>query len=157
MANSDLVERLELLFPLIDTLARYQTGRAARRLASRVHLRLGELQNVLDCIQGFGNIFTSIGGQLKSRDSDASGGVCKIKDHPTYLHLAKNCPAAQQIRACVSITIGVNLDASLRPVSGGTSFSQYEPFTDQSSLINYLGCEESSRYRTTPFCPAARR
>jgi DNA mismatch repair ATPase MutS len=140
LANPDLVERLEILFPVIDTLVRY-THRTERRADSLqgVIWRLGELQSVLDCIQGLGDIFNSIEEELHSRGLlILKEEVRKIIDHPTYQHLVKELPELlTKIRACVSITIGVNLDASLRPVQAVLLSVNDERFTDQ-SLINKL-------------------
>lgn len=62
----------------------------------------------------------------------------RLANHPTYQQLVKNLPGLlTKIRACVSITIGVNLDASLRPVQAVLLSINDKHFTDQ-SLINKL-------------------
>lgn len=68
LANPELVEQLEFIFPTLDSLARY-TARAYHQANSlqQVIWRLGELQNVIDCIQGLQDIFRSIKRTLKSR------------------------------------------------------------------------------------------
>ena len=44
-----------------------------------------------------------------------------------------------KLRACASITIGVNLDASLRPIQATLLSVNKEPFTDQSLLNKLFG------------------
>ena len=136
----DLVERLEILFPALDTLVQYASRNEQHTDSLQgVIWRLGELQNVLDCLQGLGDIFDSVKGELRSQGLlILQGEVRKVIDHPTFQHLVKELPELlTKIRACVSITIGVNLDASLRPVQAVLLSVNDERFTDQ-SLINRL-------------------
>lgn len=137
-----LVERLEYLFPVIDSLVRYayRNEQDADSL-QEVIWRMGELQSVLDCIQGLGDIFTTIEGKLHSQGLRIlQEQVRTLQDNPTYQHLVKELPELlTKLRACVSITIGVNLDASLRPIQAVLLSVQDEPFTDQSLLNKLFG------------------
>jgi hypothetical protein len=148
LANPGLVECFEFLFPAMDTLARY-TGRTDQQTVSLqgVIWRLGELQIVLDCIQGLQDIFISMEGKPNSRGLRIlQEEVWTSINHPTYQHLIKELPELlTRIRACVSITIGVNLDASLRPVQAVLLSVNDERFTDQSLSISYSVYEGNKR------------
>ncbi len=142
LANPGLVERLEFLFPAMDTLAHY-TGRTDHQAVSlqEVIWRLGELQIVIDCIQGLQDTFNSMGGKLNSQGLRIlQDEIQKYINYPTYQHLVKKLPELlTQVRACASITIGVNLDTSLRPVQAVLLSVNDERFTDQSLIDKLFG------------------
>jgi DNA mismatch repair protein MutS len=140
LANPILVERLESLFPVIDSLFQYayRTEQGAESL-QEVIWRMGELQNVLDCIRGLDEIFGHLENGLNSKGLKIiQEKVQAAWNNPTVQQLAKELPEIlTTLRACVSITIGVNLDASLRPVQAVLLSVHDRPFTDQ-SLVNKL-------------------
>lgn len=140
--NPTLVDRLASLLPVIDSLVRY-SYRAKEEMNSlhEVIWRMGELQNILNCIQGLGEIFLSMEGKINSQGLRIlQEEVHKVQKDPTYRSLAKELPELlSKLRACNSITIGVNLDASLRPVQAVLLSVNDDPYTDQSLLNKLFG------------------
>ena len=138
----ELVERLKSLFPVIDSLAR-NSYPAQREMSSlhEVSWRVGELQNIIDSVEGLGSIFQAVEGQLSSQGLQIlQEEVRTIRDNPTYQRLVKELPGLlSQFRACASITIGVNLDTSLHPVQATLLEVNDKPFTDQSLLSKLFG------------------
>lgn len=142
LAHPMLVERLESLFPVIDSLVQYAyRSKQGPESLQDVIWRMGELQNVVDCVQGLEDIFASIGNALNSKGLRLlREKVHALRSHPTVQHLAKELPEIMTtLRACASITIGVNLDASLRPVQAVLLSVHDKPFTDQSFLNKLFG------------------
>jgi DNA mismatch repair ATPase MutS len=140
--NPELVERLESLFPVIDSLTRYSF--IARQEMSSLHevtWRMGELQNILVSVEGLGSIFQSVGSNLHSQGLRIlQEEIRKIQDSPTYQSLVKELPELlSKLRACASITVGVNLDASLHPVQATLLEVNDKPFTDQTLLNRLFG------------------
>jgi DNA mismatch repair ATPase MutS len=146
LAHTILVERLESLFPVIDSLVQY-SYRAEQGAESlqEVIWRMGELQNVLDCIYGLDDIFASLDDELKSKGLRMLQDVVRaVRSNTTIQHLAKELPEIMKtLRACVSITIGVNLDSSLRPVQAVLLSVHDKPFTDQSLLNKLFGFQNN--------------
>ena len=140
--HPELVERLKSLFPVIDSLAR-NSYPAQREMSSlhEVSWRVGELQNIIDSVEGLGSIFQAVEGQLSSQGLQIlQEEVRTIRDNPTYQRLVKELPGLlSQFRACASITIGVNLDTSLHPVQATLLEVNDKPFTDQSLLSKLFG------------------
>jgi len=140
MRTPQLVERLTALLPVIDALVGY-AYRAVREISTlhEVNWRVGELQNIVDCIEALGEMLRPLDGKLSSQ------GLCRLQEEvqkiqgtPTYQSLVRELPdVLSRLRACASITIGVNLDASLRPVQAVLLSVNDAPFTDQ-SLLNRL-------------------
>jgi DNA mismatch repair protein MutS len=145
LARPKLVERLESLFPVIDSLAQYAYRRdyGAGSL-QEVIWRMGELQNVLDCIQGLDDRFASLGGELRSKGLRLlQEKVHTVRNDPTIQHLAQELPdLLKTLRACVSITIGVNLDSSLRPIQAVLLAVHDKPFSEQSLLKKLFGFQK---------------
>jgi DNA mismatch repair ATPase MutS len=142
IANPELIERLASLLPVIDSLARYSYP--AQQEVSALHevtWRVGELQNILVSVEGLGSIFQSVGNNLHSQGLHIlREEIRKIQDSPTYQSLVKELPELlSKLRGCASITIGVNLDASLHPVQATLLEVSDKPFTDQSLLNRLFG------------------
>jgi DNA mismatch repair protein MutS len=145
LAHPNLVERLESLFPVIDSLVQYAYRREyGADSLQEVIWRMGELQNVLDCIQGLDDNFTSLDEVLHSKGLRLlREKVHAARNDPTVRHLAQELPEIlTTLRACVSISIGVNLDSSLRPVQAVLLAVHDKPFTDQSLLNRLFGFQK---------------
>jgi hypothetical protein len=82
-----------------------------------------------------------VGGKLHSQGLRIlQDEIRKIQDSPTYQGLVKELPELlSKLRACASITVGVNLDASLHPVQATLLEVNDKPFTDQSLLGRLFG------------------
>jgi hypothetical protein len=103
--------------------------------------RAGELQNIIDCFEGIGKILGEVKGKIHSEGlRNLLEEIRKARSDPKYQNLVNELPVIlSKLQGCASITIGVNLDASLRPV-GATLLSVHEkPFADQSLLNRLFG------------------
>ncbi len=142
LANPDVVEKIVLLFPMIDSLFKY-AYRAGHEMKSLdgVIWRTGELQTIIDCFEALGELFESAAGRIKSQ------GLCLLQKEireaqkdQSYQSLVRELPALlSKLRGCASVTIGVNLDASLRPVQATLLSVNDTPFADQSLLNRLFG------------------
>jgi DNA mismatch repair protein MutS len=156
LANPDLAEGLASLMPAIDSLSRYSgaSGYHAKQEMPWLHEvveRVGELQSIIDCYEGMGEVLRSAGGRLHSQGlRSLQDEVRKAQDDPKYQSLVQELPGLlSKLRSRASITIGINLDASLRPV-GATLLSVNEkPFTEQ-SLLNRLFGARNDRQGIAP-------
>jgi hypothetical protein len=108
--------------------------------------RAGELQNMIDCFEGMGEILGSVEGRIRSEGlRDFQEEICKAQNDPKYQSLVKELPALlSKLRGCTSITIGVNLDASLRPIQATLLSVNEKQFTDQSLLNRLFGLQNDS-------------
>ena len=145
IGNPELVERLTSLLPVIDSLARYSYP-AQQEMSSlhEVSWRVGELQNILESVEGLGGIFQSVQGKLSSQGLiRLQEEIRKIQGNPTYQRLRKELPELlSKLRACASITIGVNLDASLHPIQATLLEVNDKPFTNQTLLNRLFGIKK---------------
>ena len=140
--NPTLVERLTFLLPIIDSLARfsYRSEQGTNSLYE-VTWRMGELQNIIDCIDGLVEILLEVKERLESQGFRLLlAEVLKVREKPTYQNLVKELPGLlSKMRACTSLTIGVNLDPSMRPVQATLLSVNDKPFTSQSMLNKLFG------------------
>lgn len=140
--NPDLGERFASLFPVIDSLVRY-SFRKIKGINSlhEVTWRLGELSNIVNCIEGLGEIFSSVKGNVTSLGlRTLQEEISSLQSEPTYQNLVRELPELlSKLRSCASITIGVNLDASLQPVQAVLLSINENRFTDQSILNKLIG------------------
>jgi len=147
--HPQLVERLAALLPAVESLTQFSfhlEREKGQNLLHEVTWRLGELQNILDCIEGLGEIL------LEVKDTLAAQGwqrlleaVLQIKATPVYQNLAKELPELlATMRVCSSITIGINLDIELRPFQATLLSINEKPFTSQSLLNRLLGLDNEN-------------
>ena len=140
--NQDLVEKLTALLPAIDALTdfSFQPERELNRL-HEVSWRIGELQSIIDCVEGLHEILA--GSQSKLTSQGLRGLLVelrKVKENPEYQSLARNLPdMLAKLRSCASITIGVNLDPKMRPIQATLLAVNDKPFTTQSLLSKLFG------------------
>jgi DNA mismatch repair protein MutS len=142
LRNQDLVDRLTALLPVIDALTdfSFQPERELNRL-HEVSWRIGELQSIIDCVEGLDEILSGFRGQLTSQGlRGLLVEVRKAKEKPEYQSLVRNLPdMLAKLRSCASITIGVNLDPKMRPVQATLLAVNDKPFTTQSLLSKLFG------------------
>ena len=152
LANPELVERFTSLLPVIDSL--YEASYHSEREMIWLHAvvwRAGELQNMIDCFEGVGDILLSVEGRIKSDGlRQLHEEVRRAQNDPKYQSLLKELPVLlSKLRGSASITIGVNLDASLRPIQATLLSVNDKPFTGQ-SLLNRLFGVQTNREGITP-------
>ncbi len=137
-----LAERFASLLPLMDSLLE-SPHRLEREMPwlHEVVWRAGELQTIIDCFEGMGKVLSSVEDKIQSEGLRLlHKGVRTARNDPTYQHLMEELPGfVAKLRGSASITIGVNLDASLRPVQATLLSVNEKPFTDQSLLNRLFG------------------
>ena len=142
LANSELEARLTSLLPVIDSLFEtpYHSEREMTWLHEVVH-RAGQLQTIIDCFEGIGEVLRSVEGRLQSEGlRTLQEEIRKARNDPKYQSLVRELPELLSgLRSKASITIGVNLDTSLRPVQAVLLSVNDKPFTDQSLLSQLFG------------------
>jgi hypothetical protein len=142
LANPLLAERFAALLPVIDSLfSRAQRREREMTWLHEVVERAGELQNIIDCLEGMRGIFDIVENKIQSEGlRTLQEEVRKVQNDPTYQRLVKELPGLlAKLRGKASITIGVNLDASLRPIQATLLSVNEKPFTDQSLLNRLFG------------------
>jgi DNA mismatch repair protein MutS len=149
LANPELVERFTSLLPIIDSLFEYRGTYRSHREMTWLHevvRRTGELQNMIDCFEGMGEILRSVEGNIHSDGlRELREEIRKAQSDPKYQSLVKELPELlSRLRGCTSLTIGVNLDASLRPIQATLLSVNDKPFTDQSLLNRLFGLRKDS-------------
>jgi hypothetical protein len=135
-----LVDGFTSLLPIIDSLARFSfRSEQPMNSLNEVAWRMGELQNIVDCIEGLGKILQDVKNNLSSQGFRLLlEEVLNVSQTPAFQNLVKELPdLLAKMRSCASITIGVNLDASMRPVQATLLSVNDQPFTAQ-SLMNKL-------------------
>ena len=142
LRNQTLVDKLTALLPIIDSLTdfSFHPERGLNRL-HEVTYRIGELQSIIDCIEGLDEILSGFENELSSQGfRELLLEVRKVKEKQDYRNLVKNLPGLlAQLRSCASITIGVNLDSKMRPVQATLLAVNDKPFTSQSLLSKLFG------------------
>ncbi len=110
-------------------------------LQTRNNKRIGELKNIVNCIEGLGEIFAEVEGSVNSLGfRTLKEEIGNIQNDPAYQNLVRELPdLLSKLRTCASITIGVNLDASLQPVQAALLSVNEDPFTEQSILNKLFG------------------
>jgi DNA mismatch repair protein MutS len=143
--NPVMVERMRDLLPVIDSFTQnsFHTGHEMNTL-HEVTYRLGELQNLIECTQGLAQIFRDVHGKLTSAGlTKLETVINEIIHDPSYQSLVRALPdLLEKIRTCASVTIGVNLDASLRPIQATLLSRNDQPFTEQSLLNKLFGTKK---------------
>lgn len=137
-----LAERFTSLLPVIDSL--FESSHRLEREMPWLHevvWRVGELQNIIDCFESMGEILGTFEGRIQSEGlRRLHEEVRTARNDPTYQRLVKELPGlVARLRGGASITIGVNLDSSLRPVQATLLSVNEKPFTDQSLLNRLFG------------------
>ena len=159
LANPELAERFAALLPVIDSL--FVSAHRLEREMPWLHevvWRAGELQNIIDCFEGLGEILLLVEGRIRSEGlRRLQEEVRQAQSDPKYQSLVKELPGLlSKLRSSASITIGVNLDASLRPVQATLLSVHEKPFTDQ-SLLNQLFGTRTDREGIAPLHSVPRK
>ena len=159
LANPGLAERFGALLPVFDSL--FQASFHSEREMTWLHevvWRAGELQNIIDCLEGMGEMLRSAEVRIRSdglRLLEAE--IRRAQEDATYQRLVKELPGLlARLRSSASITIGVNLDSNLRPVQATLLSVNEKPFKDQ-SLLNWLFGTSPDREGIAPLHSAPQR
>lgn len=143
--NPPLVKRLIDLLPVIDSLDHY-SFRIDQEMSSVHELiwRIGELQNIVECVQQLAEIFEDLHDRFSSTGlREWVKEIQQINQSPLFQNLVHALPdVLSKTRACASITIGVNLDASMRPVQATLLSINDKLFTGQSVLNKLFGIQK---------------
>jgi hypothetical protein len=152
LANSPLAGKFASLLPVIDSLFGY-SHRQEQEMSwlHEVVWRAGELQNIIDCFEGMGEAFDPVEDGIRSEGlRTLQEQVRQARNDPTYQNLVRELPGLlAKLQSKASLTIGVNLDASLRPIQATLLSVNEKPFTDQ-SLLNRLFGTRTAREGIAP-------
>ena len=156
----ELTARIAALMPTIDTLGRY-AYRVVKDMTTlhEVTWRMGELQSIVDCLEGLGDVFARTGSQIESQGMRRlQASIEQVRADPEYRRLVKELPGMLgSLRAAASVTIGVNLDQYLRPVEATLLSVNDKKFTTQSMLGKLFGKKVTAREGLTPLHTVPRR
>lgn len=142
LANPELAEKLRSLLPAIDSLFEY-SHRSLKEMTwlHEVVGRAEELQNMIDCFERMGQMLEVVEDRIHSKGLHSlREAVHKARSDPRYQSLVKELPPIlANLQSNASITIGVNLDSSLRPIQATLLSVNEKPFRDQSLLNRLFG------------------
>jgi DNA mismatch repair protein MutS len=142
LKHPELADQFVELLPAIDALTGYSfhlENEKGLNLLHEVTWRVGELQNIIDCIEAISRILLAAQATLSSQGlRDLLAAVQQIQATPVYQNLVKELPELlSTLRVCASVTVGINLDILLRPFEVTLLSINDKPFTDK-SLLNKL-------------------
>jgi len=142
LANPEMAEKFNSLLPVINSLFEY--SHRSKKEMTWLHEVVGraeELQNMIDCFEGMGQILAVVGDTIRSEGlRSLREEIHKARSDPRYQSLVKELPAIlAKLQSNASITIGVNLDTSLRPIQATLLSINEKPFSDQSLLNRLFG------------------
>jgi DNA mismatch repair protein MutS len=144
LTNPGLVERLTSLLPVINSLFGYlHRPKPEMSWLHEVVWRAEELQNIIECFEGMGQALDLAESNIHSEGLRyLQEEIRKARNDPKYQSLMKELPVIlARLQGTASITIGINLDSSLRPIQATLLSVQEKPFTDQSLLNRLFGVQ----------------
>jgi DNA mismatch repair ATPase MutS len=140
--NPEFTQALETLLPEINALEAYH-GTVDRRRSTlqEVTWRLGELEQLVQCVSGLYDVFTRLGDTLRAKGWQRLRDlITQTAQDTVYQNLTRELPEMlRTIRSTASVTIGVNLDGRLRPVAATLLSVNAQKFTASSFLDRLLG------------------
>ena len=137
-----LVEAFQALLPLLDELMLFSHPAFAGETAlHEVTQRVGELQLLVECVQHLSAAFQAGQGAIES------AGLRRLQSTIEQFITEKDFQQVSQalpeilsgLRACMSITLGVNLDERLQPEEAVLLAVNTQRFTEGSLLERLLG------------------
>ncbi|MBN1121582.1 MAG: hypothetical protein JXJ17_10920 [Anaerolineae bacterium] len=137
-----LVEAFKSMLPLLDELVLFTYPHFAGDTSlQEVIQRAGELQLLVDCVHLLSEAFKGVDGDI------SSPGLRTLRSHidrfiteKDFQRVIKALPEIlSDLRACTSITVGVNLDEHLRPEEAVLLSVNSERFTEHGLLDRLLG------------------
>src|SRR5262249_46380889 len=140
LTNPEIIAGLERTLPLLMDLSSYTTYKRAQDTPfHQTILRLAELDIYVDAVQKLASALSSAPiraeGLIALRDF-----LVAAKNQPFFQELVTDLPALnERIRSLKSISIGVNLDALLRPIEATLLSINTEKFKSESVMNRLLG------------------
>lgn len=137
-----LADTLASLLPLLDELMLFTHPPLANETAlHQVIQRAGELKLLVDCVAHLNDAFEAGGGGLNSPGLRALHRyIAQLSADKSFQQVVKALPAIlADLRACTSITVGVNLDEHLQPEAAVLLAVNAKRFTESSLLDRLLG------------------
>lgn len=146
----ELVESLADLLPLLLDLDDYKTPKGTEndQLLNAVK-RLGELDLYIKCIHQFKQMFDEVDKKLNSEGLSRFYRIIKgISENKTFLELEEKLPKLRSgFEGLSSVTIGVNLDAQLRPVEATLLSINSKKFTVEPFLKKLFGKSANTEFQ----------
>lgn len=137
-----LAEALKSLLPLLDELVLFTHPHSAGETSlHRVIQRAGELQLLVDCVHRLSEAFETVDEHTRSPGlRTLQSYIDQFIVDKDFQQVVEALPEMlSDLRACRSITVGVNLDEHLRPEEAVLLSANPERFTESSLLDRLLG------------------
>jgi DNA mismatch repair protein MutS len=140
LGRPTLADSLASLQPMLDELLVLASPHAETSL-QEVIWRASELQLLVDCVGRLSDSFRSATGGVESLGlRTLQDHVDQLLDDAVFRRLIDDLPALlADLRACASITIGVNLDEHLQPDEAVLLSVNPNPFTESTLLGRFMG------------------
>ncbi|MCE5259740.1 MAG: hypothetical protein LLG44_11915 [Chloroflexi bacterium] len=136
-----LVARFQELLPQLGEIARLSgPQRQAQTPLQQILWRLGELEMYLDCVGNLGQALEDASPNLHSAGlQSVLTWLRATSTSEAFLALKQELPALrQQVAGIKSLTIGINLDAQLRPIGAVLLDIRSEEFVERNLLDKLL-------------------
>jgi DNA mismatch repair protein MutS len=150
LGNPTLTKALQELMPILEALAlNYYRGEVREALELyEVAWRLGELESIVACVEGLGQVFEAFEGQIRSEGlGNLRLAVRQITEDQLFQELSQKLPDwLRQVRSSQSVTIGVNLNPDLKPIEAVLLAVNDRRFTP-GSLLDKLLDRSDERWR----------
>lgn len=146
LRNPALVEQLHTLLDEIIALEEYlKAPQWEKNILRQVAWRLSELQRYVDTVLGLQDVLHAAGEALQSVGLQTlRDDLTRLIESDTFQHLKAELPVlAPKIRDVRSITIGINLDLELRPLSATLLDTHEAHFINQTMLSRLFGLGKS--------------
>jgi DNA mismatch repair protein MutS len=140
LRSPELVQQLEIVLQAIVDLENYlATPQWTKNTLRQVAWRLSELENYTDTLLRLHETLQAGGDALQSQGLQAlRDTVQAMTQDEMFVALRRELPdLLPKVRAVGSVTIGINLDSEMRPLSAILLSAHSEPFTSE-SLIGKL-------------------
>jgi hypothetical protein len=137
-----LTEALKSMLPLLDELMLFSYPHFAGETSlHKVIQRAGELQLLVDCVHHLSEAFRVVAGNINSLGLRTLQSFIDqfITDKDFQQVIKALTEILSNLRACTSITVGVNLDEHLQPEEAVLLSVNSERFTESSLLDRLLG------------------
>jgi DNA mismatch repair protein MutS len=137
-----LTEAFKSMVPLLDELMLFTHPHFAGETSlHEVIQRAGELQVLVDCVHHLNEAFQAVGGEIDSEGlRTLQSDMDQFLTDKDFQQVMKALPEILSgLRACMSITVGVNLDEHLQPEEAVLLSVNSQRFTESSLLDRILG------------------
>ncbi|MEO1286793.1 MAG: hypothetical protein AAFV93_03425 [Chloroflexota bacterium] len=140
--NPTLIEQLHSILEEILALEGYLTQpQWKENVLRQVAWRLSELQRYVDTIDKLTHVLSNANDSLQS---DGLKRLSEMLEHvvadETFQHLKTELPTLlPKIRHIRSVTVGINLDLDMRPLSATLLDTHHEPFINETMVTRLLG------------------